>query len=251
MFAEYQLAADMTEAARIVPWAGGAKAFPRELHNALNQHRLPFSKNRTLLLEGQGCRAVYCVLDGWLALSKALQEGQNQIIDFALPGDIVDPVAADGKTSSVNIEALSDGALAAMPYRSWERMTGHWPEMQRLAHLSEAAQQARRAERMLRLGKGTAEMRIAYAILEFCIRIDGTDDHETPSFHIPMTQQQLGDYVGLSSVHVCRTMRRLTRNKILAMRDHIEVRVLDACALARLAGVDREALEREILPFRA
>ena len=251
MFAEYQLLDDVNETARIFPWGRGARAFTIRFYNALNQHIRPVPKNRTLLLEGEGCQTVYCVLDGWLALSKTLQEGQKQIIDFALPGDIVDPVGADGMTSSVNVEALTDGVMAAMPYRSWERMAGDWPELQKLAHLAEAAQQARRAERMLRLGKGTADMRIAYAIIEFCIRINALGRVRTSTFHIPLTQQQLGDYLGLSSVHVCRTMRRMTCNKILEMRNHMDIQVLDAPALTRLAGVECDTLKREIMPFTA
>ncbi|MEO1139945.1 MAG: Crp/Fnr family transcriptional regulator [Pseudomonadota bacterium] len=228
----------------------GCEDLSRHLHVAFNQHALNFKKNSTLLLERDECQVVYCVIDGWLALSKALDGGQNQIIDFALPGDIVDPAAADGLSSSVTITALTNGLLAAMPYRSWEKMTCDWPDLQRAAYLVEAAKGARRAERMLRLGKGTAEMRIAYALLEFCIRLDLVCESEIPEFHIPLTQQQLGDYVGLSSVHVCRTMRRMTRNGILEMRNHMDIRVLDSRMLARLAGVDRAVLKREIVPIR-
>src|SRR6056297_3620005 len=138
----------------------------------------------------------------------------------------------------------------AMSYGSWETMIGDWPELHHLAHLVEAAKQARRDERILRLGKGTAEMRVAYALLEFCIRLAPDCGSECYQFHIPLTQQQLGDYVGLSSVHVCRTMRRMVRNGILEMHDHMDIRILDAPSLARLAGVDIEDLKREIVPAR-
>lgn len=218
------------------------------LQAVFDQHSSKFKKHRTLLLEGDECQTVFCLADGWLVLSKALEDGQNQIIDFVLPGDIVDPVSADGETSSVTVDALTDGELAAIPYRKWESMTGEWPELHHLAHLLDAAKQARRAERMLRLGKGTAEMRVAYALVEFCIRIDCACDSDLPMFHIPLTQQQLGDYVGLSSVHVCRTMRRMSRNEIIEMRDHMDIRVLDPRSLAQMAGVDIDALKREILP---
>jgi len=250
VLADYQGTASPDSAVRGIPKGGGEDLSPRLLA-AFTQYGRRFTKDSTLLLEGDECRAVYYVLAGWLTLSKALEEGQNQIIDFALPGDIVEAAAADGKMASVSVEALTEGVLAAFPSHKWENMICDLPELHRLAHRVEAARQARRAERMLRLGKGSAEMRLAYAIVEFCIRIDSVSDAEVPEFHIPLTQQQLGDYVGLSSVHVCRTIRRLARNGILEMHDHMDIRVLDFRALARLAGVDIETLKREILPYTA
>lgn len=219
-----------------------------ELMRLFNRRVLGFTDNSTLLVEGGECQGVYYVREGWLALSKSLEEGKTQIIDFALPGDIIDPAGADGATSSLTMEALTNGALSTMPYRHWEALTGDWPELHHLAHRMESATQARRAGRMLRLGKGTAEMRIAYALVEFCIRIAPVRDGEYCEFHIPLTQQQLGDYVGLSSVHVCRTMRRMAGKGILKMRDHMDIRVLDRQSLASLAGVDMVALKSEIIP---
>ena len=247
MFAEYHSSEKSAALSRVLP-AAGPRGISQTLQDTFARHAVTFRDGNTLILEGDECESIYCVLDGWLALSKSLDEGQNQIIDFALPGDIIDPASADGVTSSVMIEALTDGTLAALPYRNWERLTKDWPELARMSHLIEAAKRARRAERMLRLGKGTAEMRVAYALLEFCIRLDSVCEPDIPSFHVPLTQQQLGDYVGLSSVHVCRTMRRLTRNGVLESSDHMDIRILDSQALARLAGVDSERLKREIIP---
>src|SRR6056297_998514 len=249
MFADSLFTEQAGHVARVFP--AGVLNLPEELRTAFSNHARRFTEHGTLLLEGEECRVIYCVLDGWLALSKALDQGQEQIIDFALPGDIVDPAAADGVTSSVTIQGLTDGTGAAMPAAIWERMNRDRPDLHRIVHRMEAAGQARRAERMLRLGRGTAEMRVAYALLEFCIRLRATCDAERrPEFHIPLTQQELGDYVGLSSVHVCRTMRRMSRNGILEMHDHMDIRILDAPSLARLAGVDIEDLKREIVPAR-
>lgn len=249
MFIEFQFAEDTIVAARVFPGMG-VENLSTKLQTEFNQHIRQIANNSTLLIEGDECRAVYFVVGGWLSLSKALAEGQNQIIDFALPGDFVDPAGGDGMTSSVTIDALTDGTLAVLPYRRWTTMPGEWPELHSLTHLMEAAKNARRAERMLRLGKGTAEMRVAYALVEFCIRIASVCGSEIAEFHIPLTQQQLGDFVGLSSVHVCRTMRRMVRNGVIEMSDHMDIRVLDSRSLARLAGVDIESLKRGIVPLR-
>ncbi|MFN3207838.1 MAG: Crp/Fnr family transcriptional regulator [Roseovarius sp.] len=211
---------------------------------------MTFRKGGTVQFEGDKSRSVYCVLEGWLVMSKALSDGQNQIIDFAMPGDIVDPAGADGRTSVMNIGALTDGSVAAMPRRIWTQMINTWPTLQRRVYLTQAAKQARYNERLLRLGKGPADMRIAYALLEFAMRLRAIKKDSVSEFRIPMTQQQLGDYVGLCSVHVCRTLRRLMRNGIIDMRKQMHIKVLDLDALGELARAEHEGLKNEIMPIR-
>lgn len=227
-----------------------ANDFGIQLKKSLSRYSTHTNRNSTLQLEKEKCDSIYCVLNGWLAMSKMLKSGQSQIIDFALPGDIVDPAAGDGVTSSVTVTALTDSRLAAMPYSSWAKVTRDWPELQRQVYLADAERNASRAERMLRLGKGTAEMRISYALLEFFTRLDLLNEPDSPEFYIPLTQQQIGDYVGLSSVHVCRTLRRLNRQGVIQTRDHIHIRILNARTLAKLAGADLPALRRKVATFR-
>ncbi|MHA6262345.1 Crp/Fnr family transcriptional regulator [Arenibacterium sp. CAU 1754] len=232
---------------RSVPPAVGAR-LKQDLRSAFGDRLQHFESGRQILLEGEKSGLVFYVTEGWLALSKSLQNGQTQIIDFAIPGDIVDPASADGTTSAITVEALTAGAALVMPSEKWERSVQGNSDLHKTLHKSDAAREARRAERMLRLGKGTAEMRVAYALIEFCIRLGSGRDTDQPTFHIPIVQQQLGDFVGLSSVHVCRTMRRMTRNNILEITDHMDIKILDPQGLAEIAGVDLESLRAEILP---
>lgn len=213
----------------------------------LLQYVRPVSKGATLTLEGAPWDAMICVVDGWLSLSKSLDTGHVQIIDFAMQGDIVGPASADGVTSAVTVEALTDGTAAIIPPAVWHCLQTQLPGLASLVQATEAAIRARRAERALRLGKGSAEMRVAHALLEFGVRLNAPFGQV---YHIPMTQQTLGDFLGLSSVHICRTTRRLARSGILEVTDHMDIRVLQPAELAKIAGTDPEALRREILPMQ-
>lgn len=226
----------------------GTSRLPVSLDALFRQFSHPFRQGRTLLLEGDSCDAIYFVRDGWLSLSKSLEDGQNQIIDFVLPGDMADPTAADGAAAYMSVDALTDGTLAAIPVAQWDRLVATSPDVFQALRSLDAARRARRAERILRLAKGTAEMRVAYALMEFCVRVKPDDAGAPCQFHVPLTQQLLGEYVGLSSVHVCRTMRRMVRNGILEMKDHMSIRVFDPDALAALAHIDVQSLKRAILP---
>lgn len=210
-----------------------------------------FSAGHQLAFEGDNGAPVLWVKKGWLKLSKSLADGQTQIIDFILPGDIASPASADGLTAAVQVEAVTDVEVATLSEAEWEQMKRACPDVRRIAINLAAASQARISERMLRLGKGSAPMRIAYALLELCIRLRSIGLMDGDSVHLPLTQQQLGDFTGLSSVHVCRTLRRLVRNGVITTEDHLDIRILDLAALAEMAGIDVARLKHEIAPAAA
>ena len=227
---------------------GHGRCMDAHLLREIHQNTCRLDAGTSLLLEGDESKAMLIVTEGWFSLSKSLEDGHTQIIDFALPGDVVDPTSADEETTPFSVEALTDASVASIPHQRWEEILGREPDLRRRVHAIDAATQARRAERMLRLGKGTAETRVAYALMELCVRLGLPCKTDEPVFHVPLTQQQIGDFVGLSSVHVCRTLRRMSRNGVVEMTDHIDLRILDHEALEGLAGVDSETLHREIMP---
>ncbi|WP_296762630.1 Crp/Fnr family transcriptional regulator [Sediminimonas sp.] len=220
------------------------------LRRVLKAHMHGYRAETILKFEGEDSAAVYCVQTGWLAVSKSMANGARQIIDVILPGEIIDPYSANGHTSSVQIEALSYTTIAVVPRAVWSRLEDSDPELRHTETTTIAASLSRMSERMLRLGKGTAESRIAYAMIELCMRLGAIGECNNGAFHLPLTQQGLGDFVGLSAVHVCRTLRRLSRSGIISTEDHMDVVIHDLDALADVAGVDPERLRGEIIVTR-
>ena len=196
--------------------------------------------------EGEASHARYYVAEGWLAASKSLAEGDQQILDFILPGESYDPTGVDGRTSFVQLEALCDAVIVPIDRTTWARLLRDHPDLRAAERQRDIAAQARQSERMLRLGKSNAETRIAYVLIELCIRVGGRGTGCGGEFHVPLGQQQLGDFTGLSSVHVCRTLRRLNRIGVIWTGDHMDIRIRDLPALAALAQVDLAALRNEI-----
>jgi len=206
------------------------------------------AKGTRLRCEGDESNALFYVADGWLAVSKSLEDGERQILDFILPGETYDPTAADGRTSFVEIEALSDAVVVTTDRAVWARLLRHYRDLWDAESLRDIAAHARQSERMLRLGKCSAETRVAYALIELCLRLSACATPNASAFHVPLGQQQLVDFIGLSSVHVCRTLRRLARQGIITTGDHMNITIHDVAALADLAGVDLAVLRAEIIP---
>lgn len=206
-----------------------------------------FHAGATLKLEGGDSGAVYVVLSGWLAISKSLADGARQIVDIVVPGGIIDPATAQGDTSSVQIETLSEARIAIVPHSDWQKLSEADPTVRQLQAVTIAAMLSRMSERMLRLGKASAESRIAYALIELCLRLSAIGGGFGNTYHLPLTQQLLGEYTGLSSVHVCRTIRRLTRLGTISTSDHMDIVIHDIDALAEIADIEVEVLREQII----
>lgn len=214
----------------------------------LERDKRAVARGTILKFEGDEAQMRFYVAQGWLAASKSLEDGERQIIDVILPGETYDPTAADGKTSSVQVEALCHAVVVTIDSATWERLLQDDPDLRRRERQHDSAVQARQSERMLRLGRSSAETRIAYVLIELCMRVCGAGRRCVGEFHVPLGQQQLGDFTGLSSVHVCRTLRRLNRAKVITTGDHMDITIHDVAALADLADVDLSALHDEIIP---
>jgi len=190
------------------------------------------------------------LLEGWIAFSKMLPDGENQIIDVMLPGDFALIGAINAPVAACSVEALSDVRFISIrPAQA----NGSEPDLAILRDLMAAEivrTQARIAELLLRLGRGHAGSRVAYALLEFYVRLEAIGLVKDARFELPMTQLKIGEFTGLSSVHVCRTMRRFERAGVISYPTHGEIVLDDLDALCQSAGVDLDVLRREIVVRR-
>jgi len=188
------------------------------------------------------------VLEGWIALFKSLDDGETQIVDLLIDGDFALVTSSAAEIIPYSVEALEDVRYLAF---SKDMVNGPEPEAAILrSHLAATitVTQSRTAELLLRVGHASAETRICFALLELYLRLEEIGKVEGASFHIPMTQKHLGQFTGLSNVHVSRTLRRLARNGLLRTSARTNIEIRDIEAVCRIAELDMEELRAEIIP---
>lgn len=203
--------------------------------------------DRVLQIETDRSTGVYFLLSGWLAISKSNFNGDRQIVDFLLPGNVFDPASATEIMASTDVSALTNTRIAIIPRDDWLQYLSDHREAHDMALRLAAAGFARIAERLLRIGKGSGETRLAYAICELGLRVNASGLLAGKKFHLPLTQQVLGDFVGLSSVHVSRITSRLVRQGLLSYGDHMDLVIHDIDALAEIGEIDPHDLRAEIV----
>jgi len=130
-----------------------------------------------------------------------------------------------------SMQVLPAGALMDLLARPHVALYLHWQAVEAQSRIERMATALCRCE---------AQERIALAIVDFYFRLRGRQLLNGLSYNLPLTQRQLGDYVGTSAIHVNRVLRSLREAKAVVVDNHV-VMLTDLPALARLAGVTFEA----------
>ncbi|GEM_PF-638761 len=158
------------------------------------------------------------VIAGWGCRTRTLSDGRRQILAFYLPGDLV------GYSARPNAVALGAyGALTRLETASAADIVGSAHQSARAPHLVAALENVRTLEeyyllaQIARIGRQTAYERFANLMLEFYSRLSRAGIAGDYRFHMPLTQEALGDGLGLSIVHVNRTVQQLKREGLISI----------------------------------
>lgn len=190
---------------------------------------------QAILTEGENSAHLYTVLSGWAIKYKALEDGRRQIINYALPGDLLGLQAAVFDKMHHSVEALSDMTLCVFPkdkiWTLYEKHAGLGFDVTWIA----AQEKSILAEFLVTVGQRSASERIAFLLLTLFrrARSSGLVRKNTVSF--PFTQEHFADTIGFSLVHTNKSLNRLRRSGTFAWAGETFV-MLDEDALSELAG---------------
>lgn len=159
------------------------------------------------------------VLSGWGCRQRLLPDGRRQIFDFVLPGDLVgscsaSPVLIPAATVALTrIEALNAGSLQAT-------LTGQEGVSYALARACCALERQGEAlllSQVMRLGRQTAYERAAHLLIELHDRLAAVGLTQGNRFPLPLRQEILAEALGLSVVHINRTLQQLRRDRMIEL----------------------------------
>jgi len=187
--------------------------------------------------EGEMSDNLFVVLDGWLFLYRILEDGRRQILDFALPGAVLGYHAHPETPFAFTAEAITDASVAVIPVSRVGELLCRGRSCAMI--LLEAANQSLLGafDTLTDVGRRTAREAVANFLLRMNRRIravTGADGGASVPF--PLRQEHIGDALGLTSVHVCRTLGKLRRDGLVEI-GHGRLRIVDADALAHDAHV--------------
>jgi CRP-like cAMP-binding protein len=180
-------------------------------------NQMRFAARRDLTREGDPPRFTWLVLEGWAARYKLLPDGRRQIVGFLLPGDLCDlePAALDRMDHSIS--AVSALRCAAIMPRQLEPLM-RWPNLRMAFGVDRMVNFAIQREWIVSLGQRNATERIANFICELYLRLARVGLAPDARCFFPITQRDMADAAGLSTVHVNRVLRDLRERGLIEWR---------------------------------
>lgn len=191
------------------------------------------SENCCLLVSGYACR------------HKMTYDGNRQIVSFHVRGDLVDLCHLQLATADHNVQTVTAATVACVPAARLKALARARPMVADALWRDALIDASRFREWMLNVGRRDARSRVAHLICEFAIRAEAAGLGTLELFDMPLTQEQIADATGLTSVHVNRMLRRLGQAGLIA-RDRQRICILDWNRMRLIAGFDETYLHGSV-----
>lgn len=200
-----------------------------------------------IVRDGEPYDQAYVVKAGWAIRYKTLSDGRRQIINFALPGDFIALFSALFETADHSVAALTDVEVNPVEPTAVVSLFADCPRLGAAIAWSAGRDEAMLSEQVVRIGRRSAYERIGHLFVELLHRLRLVGKAAPDSFELPLTQEILADTLGLSIVHVNRTLRRLREDGLLRINGE-RVVIDDLQQLMRVAEFSQHYLAVEPLP---
>ncbi|HMB75512.1 MAG TPA: Crp/Fnr family transcriptional regulator [Kiloniellaceae bacterium] len=210
--------------------------------NGLHINRADVKAGCDFVSEGEEFRSSFVLRSGWALRYRLLKDGRRQIIGVILPGDFIGLNVNFRRTATYSVCAKTDCALAPIePLRILE-IHQRFPVLASALSWVTVREYSILAEHAVRLGRRTAYERLVHLMLELYHRLELIGLSEEHRFKLHISQKDLSDLLGLSTVHIHRTLRRLTADGLVSM-ERGEIRLKDIERLEEIADTPEPFLE--------
>ena len=196
-----------------------------------------YQAGQTVIWSGDRMDFVASVVTGIATLTQTMEDGRRQMVGLLLPSDFVGRPGRS--TAAYDVTATTDLVMCCFRKKPFEELMQSTPHIaQRLLEMTLDELDAAR-EWMLLLGRKTAREKIA-SLLAIIARRDASLKLKSAKgsivFDLPLTREEMADYLGLTLETVSRAFSELKRRGLVVLQRADEVRIQDRGSMRRLAG---------------
>ena len=216
----------------------------------LEEQERSYRRGAVVIRENEGPRELFIVRSGWLHSSGVLGNGSRQILRFHFQGDILGlPLLAFAEPPET-VTAVTDVVVSPFSRERLGQIIDDHPRLGALILALTVAERVALADRLASIGRTSARARVGSLICEIVSRMRRLGAiSENGYVQLPLTQEDIGDATGLTSVHVNRMMRALAEDGIIERNGGNHLRLMDEKRLIADSNyIDRTGLETGWLP---
>jgi CRP-like cAMP-binding protein len=202
-------------------------------------HRLAKIDPGTYLVR-EGDKASNCIalLSGFVYRSKVAGSGARQILSIHLRGDLVDLQNSLLDQADHSVQALTAAEVAYIPHQAILELAALYPAVAQALWRDTLVDASMFREWILNVGQRNARQRVAHLLCELALRQEEAGLCKGPDYEWPMTQEQIGDATGLTSVHVNRTVGRMRTEGLIRINGR-SLAIIDWPSLQRAGDFSR------------
>jgi CRP-like cAMP-binding protein len=213
----------------------------RALDNVWNQARKFAPIQQDVIREGDEPTCVRLLVEGWACRYKMLEDGRRQILSFFLPGDICDFNVFVLRHMDHSMLALTAVRYVTLSPADFDMLTLNNPRILQAFWWETLVNASIQREWTVNLGQRSALERMSHLLCELFIRLRLVGLTYGNRCELPVTQIELADALGLTPVHVSRTMKELRSRQFIRLKDR-QLEILDFDALCQIAMFDANYL---------
>jgi CRP-like cAMP-binding protein len=181
----------------------------------LPHHVRTLEQNHYIVREFDRATHTCVLLSGFAMRHKIVAGGARQIVALHMKGDVVDLQNSLLAIADHSVQMLTAGKVAMIPREAVSRIAFERPNVGKAMWLDTLVDASVFREWIANVGRRNARTRVAHILCEFSLRLKVAGIGEQNGYEMPMTQEQLGDATGLTSVHINRTLKSLEADQLI------------------------------------
>ncbi|MFC3217636.1 Crp/Fnr family transcriptional regulator [Tianweitania populi] len=176
-----------------------------------------FDPQNDVTMEGDKPKSIKLVLEGWACRYKLLENGKRQIISLFLPGDMCEPYMTLPQFMDHSLGTLTPVTVARVSPEVIKAVARERPQIEKALWWDLLLAMAMGRESIVTLGRRSASERLGHLFCELHVRLDKVGLVDGLGYEMPLTQSNLGDLLGMSTVHVNRSLQELRAAGLVTM----------------------------------
>jgi CRP-like cAMP-binding protein len=149
------------------------------------------------------------LVSGYAYRQKLTGDGGRQILSIHIPGEALDFQNIFLDVADHSVQMLTRGHLALVPRADIQRVARSSASIGHAILVNVLVEASIFREWILNIGRRDAKSRLAHVLCELAVRLDAHGLADDMGYHLPMTQAELADALGLTPVHLNRVIRSL------------------------------------------
>nr|WP_255616858.1 Crp/Fnr family transcriptional regulator [Aurantimonas sp. VKM B-3413] len=180
-----------------------------------------FRPRENLILEGDRPQYINLFLDGWACRYKDLENGKRQILSLFIPGDLCDVNIFILKQMDHSIAAITPARVAEISRSAFEAVIADYPRVTQALWWETLVAVAIQREWTASLGQRDARERVCHLLCELFVRLRCVGLTAGNTCPLPLSQSEIGEATGLTTVSVNRVLQELRRSNLISLKGRI------------------------------